>query len=73
MGWGLDVHWAALARQHGWKQGVVDALAIAHLTAPVAGGYRREDAIAEARKFLEGRPYLARDQAQRTLVTHRRL
>lgn len=73
MGWGLDVHWAALARQHGWKQGVVDALAIAHLSAPVADGYRRADAIAEARAFLADRPYLPRDQAQRTLATHRRL
>ena len=25
MGWGLDVHWAALAREHGWRCGVLDA------------------------------------------------
>ena len=29
MGWGLDVHWAALAREHGWRCGVTDAVAIA--------------------------------------------
>jgi GT2 family glycosyltransferase len=73
MGWGLDVHWAALARERGWRLGVVDALPIAHLAAPVAGAYRREDAIAEARELLAQRPYLPRDQADRTLRTHRRL
>ncbi|MFL5820519.1 MAG: glycosyltransferase [Solirubrobacteraceae bacterium] len=71
MGWGLDVHWAALARERGWKMGVVDAVAVAHLTAPVAEDYRREEAVAEARAFLDGRPYLPRDDAQRTLVAHR--
>jgi hypothetical protein len=71
MGWGLDVHWAAVARRHGWRLGIVDALAIAHLAAPVAGGYSREDAVAEAQAFLEGRPYVTRAEAQRTLATHR--
>ena len=23
MGWGLDLHWAALARRHGWRCGVI--------------------------------------------------
>jgi GT2 family glycosyltransferase len=72
MGWGLDVHWAAVAREHGWKLGVVDALPIAHMLAPVAGGYRRDQALAEAREFLAGRPYVRRDEAQRTLACHRR-
>lgn len=71
MGWGLDVHWAALARERRWRIGVLDALAIAHLSAPVAGVYGREGALAEARTFLEGRSYLPREQAQRTLATHR--
>ena len=59
------------ARQHGWKLGVVDAVAVAHLSAPVAEGYPREEAVAEARAFLDGRPYVPREQAQRTLVSHR--
>ena len=56
MGWGLDVHWAALAREHGWRCGVIDAVAIAHRAAPAAAGYAREAAIAEARAFLAERP-----------------
>jgi GT2 family glycosyltransferase len=71
MGWGLDVHWAALAREHGWRCGVVDALAIGHRVAPAAAGYARADAVAEARSFLAERPYLSAREADRTLTTHR--
>src|SRR5262249_39141664 len=58
MGWGLDLHWAALARAHGWRCGVLDAVAIAHTAAPAAEAYSRARAIAEARAFLDERPYL---------------
>jgi len=71
MGWGLDVHWAALAREHGWRCGVTDAVAIGHRVAPAAAGYAREDAVAEARSFLAERPYLSAREADRTLTTHR--
>jgi GT2 family glycosyltransferase len=71
MGWGLDMHWAALARQHGWRCGIVDAVAIRHRVAPAAAGYGREDAVAEARSFLATRPYLSAREAARTLSTHR--
>jgi GT2 family glycosyltransferase len=71
MGWGLDLHWAALARAHGWRCGVLDAVAIAHSAAPAAGAYSREHAVAEARAFLAERPYLSAREAQLTLRTHR--
>jgi GT2 family glycosyltransferase len=72
MGWGLDAHWAALAAEHGWRCGVVDAVAIHHRAAPAAEAYPREAAVAEARAFLAQRPYLRSSEAQRTLTTHRR-
>ncbi|HEX7609587.1 MAG TPA: hypothetical protein VF380_02840 [Solirubrobacteraceae bacterium] len=72
MGWGLDAHWAALAREHGWRCGVVDAVPIAHRTAPAAAAYTREAAVAEARAFLAGRPYVSAREAEITLTTHRR-
>ncbi|HEY2397759.1 MAG TPA: glycosyltransferase family A protein [Solirubrobacteraceae bacterium] len=72
MGWGLDVHWAALADEHGWRCGVVDAVPINHRAAPTAVAYSREEAVAEARAFLAGHPYLSASEAQRTLTTHRR-
>lgn len=72
MGWGLDLHWAALAAEHRWRCGVIDAVAIAHRGAPAASAYSREQALSEARSFLRERPYLRAAEAQQTLVTHRR-
>ncbi len=73
MGWGLDMHWAALAREHGWHCGVIDATPIRHRAAPTASAYSREQALGEARAFLAERPHLSASEAQQTLVTHRRL
>ena len=70
-GWGLDAHWAAIAQQHGWPIGIVDATPIRHGLRRIAAAYDREDAIAEGRQFLAGRPYLPAAEAQRTLVDHR--
>ena len=63
MGWGLDAHWGALAREHGWPVGIVDATPVLHTT-PVGGGYDRAAAVAEARAFLADRPYVTRAQAR---------
>jgi len=71
MGWGLDAHWAALARRHGWRCGVVDAVPIQHLAAPVASAYGHEAALAEARAFLSAQPHLPARESARTLTTHR--
>jgi GT2 family glycosyltransferase len=73
MGWGLDAHWAALARERGWRCGVLDAVSIRHRAAPAASAYSREAALVEARAFLAERPYLSAPEIQRTLATHRRL
>jgi hypothetical protein len=70
MGWGLDAHWAALAREHEWRCGVLDAVAIRHRAAPAAASYPRAAAVAEARAFLAERPYLSAPEAERTLATH---
>jgi hypothetical protein len=72
-GWGLDAHWSAVARDHGWKLGVIDGVPIRHGLRPIAASYDREAALAEARSFLAGREYVAAGEAQRTLATHRTL
>ena len=72
MGWGLDVHWGAVAEQQGWPVGIVDATPVRH-TRPVAGGYSKDLAGAEALAFLADRPYLRAEEAQETLVTYRSL
>ena len=71
MGWGVDAHWAALARHQGWRCGIVDAVSINHRAAPAGAGYGREAAVAEARSFLAGRAYMKTDELERTLATHR--
>jgi GT2 family glycosyltransferase len=73
MGWGLDVHWAAVAAEYGWPIGVVDATPIGHTQQPAGSAYARDAAEAEARAFLHGppaRPYVRRDEV-RTLAVHR--
>lgn len=70
MGWGLDVHWSALADARGWRLGVVDAVPVLHAEAPAGSAYSREAAVAEARAFLADRPYLGREAANRSLRTH---
>jgi hypothetical protein len=70
-GWGLDLHWAAVAGQRGWRLGVVDALPVRHETSLVAAAYPREDAEAEATRFLADRPYLASARADEVIAVHR--
>jgi hypothetical protein len=70
-GWGLDLHWSAVAEQHGWRIGVIDATPIRHGLRVIASSYDRSDAIAEARRFLANRPYTTAVEAQKTLVAHR--
>ena len=71
VGWGLDLHWSALARERGWRLGVVDATPVRHGLRPIAVSYDRSTAIEEARRFLATRPYTSATDAQRTLATHR--
>jgi hypothetical protein len=72
-GWGLDLHWAAVAAERGWRLGVVDALPVRHEFGVVAAAYLREDAVDEAARFLAERPYLHSDHAGEVLAVHRRL
>jgi hypothetical protein len=71
VGWGLDTHWSALAAEHGWRMGVIDATPVLHAAQPVAASYDRQAAIDEARAFLADRPYTPAAQAARTLTEHR--
>jgi GT2 family glycosyltransferase len=70
-GWGLDLHWSAIAQSHGWREGIIDATPIRHGLRQIATSYSRGDAVAEAREFLAARPYTPAREAQRTLVRHR--
>jgi len=71
-GWGLDLHWAAVAAEQGWRLGVVDAVPVRHEARLVAAGYASGDATSEAARFLAERPYLPAARAGDTLAVHRR-
>ena len=70
MGWGLDAHWGALALEHGWRLGVVDATPIRHSSRVTASAYDRADALAELQGFLEERPWIDRNTANSVLETY---
>lgn len=72
MGWGVDAHWALLAKQRGWRMGIVDALPLRHLR-PVGGGYSRDNARALAREFLKAHGGLSRREALQTIESFRSL
>lgn len=71
-GWGLDLHWSALARARGWREGIIDATPVRHGLRRIAASYDRGEAAAESREFLAHRPYTPAGEAQRTLAAHRR-
>jgi hypothetical protein len=72
-GWGLDLHWAALAAERGWRLGVVDATPVRHERSTVGTAYDSGAAEAEATRFLAGRPHLPAAAAGDVLATHRRV
>ena len=72
-GWGLELHWAALAGERGWRLGIVDALPVRHELAPVASDYSHADAVAEGRRFLADRPHLTSDAVREPVAVHRRI
>jgi hypothetical protein len=72
-GWGLDLHWAALAEQRGWRLGVVDATPVRHESATVGSAYPRPEAEAEAADFLASRPHLPASRAAEVVAVHRRV
>jgi len=71
-GWGLDLHWAAVAERRRWRAGIVDATPVGHTDAPPAAAYGHAEAIEEAGRFLAGREYVTSARAQQTLETIRR-
>jgi hypothetical protein len=70
MGWGLDAHWGALALEHDWRLGVVDATPIRHESRVTASSYDRAQAIEELRSFLADRPWIDRKTANSVIQRH---
>ena len=71
MGWGLDAHWGALARERGWRLGVVDVTPIRHSRRVTAGTYDRDEAVSELKAFLAERAWIDRKTANSVIETRR--
>jgi hypothetical protein len=69
MGWGLCLTWAAAAKRHGWRLGVIDAVPVRHARA-IATGYDVGDAKAAAAELLEANEHIGREEAERVLASH---
>ncbi len=67
MGWGLCLHWAAVAERSGRRLGIVDALPVRHETRPTAGAYDAADAKAAAHSFLASHDHIDRGAASEVL------
>lgn len=72
-GWGLELRWAALAEERGWRLGIADAVPVRHELHPVATTYGHAAALAEAQEFLSERSYLPSSEVGRTLAAYERL
>jgi hypothetical protein len=70
MGWGLDLHWPAVAHENGLRMGIVDATPIGHEQEPFGTNYSAADAERAAAAWLSERPSVVRSEAQQVLATH---
>jgi hypothetical protein len=70
MGWGLCLHWAAVARSHGWRVGVVDAVPIRNESRPPAADYDRGEAKRAAAELLASSDHISRDEAELVLASY---
>jgi hypothetical protein len=70
MGWGLCLHWAAVAEREGWRLGVVDAVPVRHESRPTAAAVDVEDARAAAERLLAQREHVTYVEAETELARH---
>ena len=73
MGWGLCLHWAALAAARGWRLGIVDAVPVRHERRPTASAYSEREALDAAREFLAANDHIDREAAGEVLERYARL
>jgi hypothetical protein len=71
--WGLDLHWAAVAADRGWRIGVVDATPVRHEIRPTAQTYSAGAALEHGQDFVRRHRALTPEAADRTVAVHRTL
>ncbi len=73
MGWGLCLHWAALAERRGWRLGVIDAVPVRHESRRTAAAVDVDDARAAAERLLAEREHVSYAEAETVLARHTHL
>jgi hypothetical protein len=71
MGWGICLHWAALAQRRGWKLGIADAVPVRHDLRAPAAGYDRGAARRAAAELLRTHEHIGWREADQVLAAHR--
>jgi hypothetical protein len=70
MGWGLCLHWAAVAKQRGWRLGVVDAVPVRHESRRTASAVDVDGARTAAERLLAEREHVTYAEAETELARH---
>jgi hypothetical protein len=70
MGWGLCLHWAAVAEREGWRLGVIDAVPVRHESRRTASAVDVDGARAAAERLLASREHVTYVEAETELTRH---
>ena len=73
MGWGLDLHWSAVAQRVGWRLGVIDAVPVRHEKRRTASAVDVDAARKAAERLLAERDYVTYAEAELELARHTRM
>jgi hypothetical protein len=73
MGWGVDLHWSAVAERKGWRLGVLDAVSVRHDQRPTALGYDHSAAKRAAAALLSEREHITHAEAEQVIEAYTRL
>jgi hypothetical protein len=70
MGWGVDLHWSAVAERKGWRLGVLDAVPVRHDQRPTALGYDHSAAQQAAVALLSEREHITHVEAEQVIEAY---
>lgn len=70
MGWGLCLHWAAVAGREGWRLGVIDAVPVRHESRRTASAVDVAEAREAAERLLADREHVTYSEAETELARH---
>lgn len=73
MGWGLDLHWAAVAERLEWRLGVIDAVPVRHETRRYASAIDYASSREAAERLLAERDHVTYVEVESELVRHGRM